>query len=300
MKATVVGISGLALAVLLGCGGSGGDDSQSGTGAFSAGNGGNSSSPKKIDDQCFVSYSQAAGRCNKTSGDDDAAFTKCLTPVKAALTACCKQGGSTSCAADATTTGDSQKKVDDQCFVSYSQAAGKCNTRAGNDDAAFDKCLAPVKATLVACCKDGGGSPSCADDASSTSRSSDGATLESCKGPDDHACTDPIVMHILSQSDLKVSGTDFSKDPPTPTLTPAIDLVNNWLAKPNDPRMSIDLTLISGTKWHIMINLAAGHEESAGGPAGGSGEGDAEADHLEFTIDGSTIVEHQIADQPAG
>src|SRR5262249_12925163 len=99
MKAGMVAI-GIGLALVTGCGGSEGDATESGTGAATVNNGA-SSSQKKIDDQCFVSYSQAAGRCNKSAGADKAAFEKCLTPVKAALVACCKSGGSPSCADDA-------------------------------------------------------------------------------------------------------------------------------------------------------------------------------------------------------
>lgn len=58
-----------------------------------------------------------------------------------------------------------QKNVNDQCFVSYSQAAGKCNSGAGADDVKFDACLKPVKAELVKCCNDNLGSASCAADA---------------------------------------------------------------------------------------------------------------------------------------
>ena len=52
--------------------------------------------------------------------------------------------------------------IDDACFVGYSHGAGDCNTRVGNDDAAYAKCLAPIKDELAACCANGG-SPDCAN-----------------------------------------------------------------------------------------------------------------------------------------
>lgn len=55
-----------------------------------------------IDDQCFVRYSQAAGRCNSTFPDDHAAFLNCLTGPKTNLVNCCRQdGASAGCDADA-------------------------------------------------------------------------------------------------------------------------------------------------------------------------------------------------------
>jgi hypothetical protein len=117
-----------------------------------------------VDDACRAAYSEAAGRCNANARDDDAALTECLEPVKRQLLACCDDGGSAQCARDATSAGDAQKTVDDHCRAAYSQAAGSCNTSAGDDDAAFSACLSPVKKELIACCNDGG-SPSCAVDA---------------------------------------------------------------------------------------------------------------------------------------
>ncbi|MGB5215372.1 MAG: hypothetical protein WBN88_17205 [Anderseniella sp.] len=55
-----------------------------------------------IDDQCFVSYSQAAGRCNSTFPNDHAAFQSCLAGPKTNLSNCCRQdGASADCDADA-------------------------------------------------------------------------------------------------------------------------------------------------------------------------------------------------------
>ncbi len=179
------------------------------------------------DGTCFVQYSQAAGRCNQSAGKDDAAFNKCLSPVKSELTACCQRsGGTPSCAEEARSPAEAAQllvdgdcsvrftqaglqcsnsagkddaafgacmnlnrlelkqccverrgspscgkdaptapTVDGECFVDYVHAAERCNATAGNDDAAFNKCLAPVKAGLKTCCDTRGGSPVCAADA---------------------------------------------------------------------------------------------------------------------------------------
>jgi hypothetical protein len=55
--------------------------------------------------------------------------------------------------------------IDDQCFVSYSQAAGRCNSTFSNDHAAFLGCLAGPKANLVNCCRQDGASADCDADA---------------------------------------------------------------------------------------------------------------------------------------
>lgn len=140
---------------------------------------------KQVDDQCFVAYSQAAGRCNTEHEDDEKAFDRCVAREKAGLVRCCKKGGTKKCADDAkpeATSGKKvvnkkprpfaskvpQKTVDDQCFVAYSQAAGRCNTDHGEeDDVAFSACLKQGKADLAKCCEKGG-SKTCADDAAST------------------------------------------------------------------------------------------------------------------------------------
>jgi hypothetical protein len=159
MKRTIV--VAISASMAWACSASGGDGADTNGGAGNEMNATKPSPTKSaVDTKCFVDYSHAAGRCNTSAGDDDAAFDKCLAPVKADLAACCKNGGSASCAGDATKSAD----VDTKCFVAYSHAAGRCNTSAGDDDAAFDKCLTPVKADLAACCKNGGSS-SCAGDA---------------------------------------------------------------------------------------------------------------------------------------
>jgi hypothetical protein len=159
----------IGMGLVVGCGGPEEDATESGSGAQSRGTpAAPSAAQKQVDDRCFASYSQAASRCNDSSGDDDAAFGRCLEPVKAGLVSCCRSGGSPSCAEDASSSAEAQKQVDDQCFVAYSQAAGRCNDSSGDDDAKFTACLTPLKAELVSCCKNGG-SPSCAEDASGSS-----------------------------------------------------------------------------------------------------------------------------------
>ncbi len=121
---------------------------------------------KKVDDQCFVEYSQAAGSCNQTAGEDDELFAKCLSPVKQALKKCCKtKGGSKKCAAEAAPISvKTQKAIDDKCFMDYSREAGRCNQNAGDDDTAFTACLTPIKDDLKNCCAENGGSSTCAKD----------------------------------------------------------------------------------------------------------------------------------------
>jgi hypothetical protein len=154
---------GLGVSVLAACGGASQDDVATGDQHLETGDPAADTS-KATDDRCFAAYSRAAGQCNKSAGDDEAAFTACLTPVKANLVTCCKGGGSTSCASDAARSGDAEKAVDDECFVAYSQAAGHCNESAAGDESAFAACLAPAKADLTECCKNGG-SASCDADA---------------------------------------------------------------------------------------------------------------------------------------
>lgn len=55
--------------------------------------------------------------------------------------------------------------IDDQCFVSYSRAAGICNSTFPNDHAAFLSCIAGPKTNLVNCCKQDGASGDCDADA---------------------------------------------------------------------------------------------------------------------------------------
>jgi hypothetical protein len=120
-----------------------------------------------VDGDCSVKFSQAGLLCSNSAGKDDAAFGACLDLQRLALKQCCvERRGSPSCAKDAETAPTrAQNTVDGQCFVDYVHAAGRCNTTAGNDDAAFNKCLAPVKADLKTCCDTRGGSPTCAGDA---------------------------------------------------------------------------------------------------------------------------------------
>jgi hypothetical protein len=61
-----------------------------------------------------------------------------------------------------------QQSADDLCFVSYSQSAGRCNSQHGNNDAAFNQCLAPVKADLSRCCENNDGSATCDENAGVT------------------------------------------------------------------------------------------------------------------------------------
>jgi hypothetical protein len=163
----MVGWLGVGIFALVGCSSSSdGDGAESGTGAATAVA---SKTPtpaqKKVDDQCFVSFTHAAGQCNTSAGNDDAAFDKCLAPVRANLKSCCANGGSSECAADATPSEPTpaQKEVDDRCFVNFTHASSECNTKAGDDDAAFDACFGPVKDALKSCCADGGSSECAAD-----------------------------------------------------------------------------------------------------------------------------------------
>ena len=55
--------------------------------------------------------------------------------------------------------------IDDQCFVIYSKAAGRCNSTFPNNHAAFSSCLAGPKTKLVDCCKQDGASADCDADA---------------------------------------------------------------------------------------------------------------------------------------
>ncbi len=123
------------------------------------------SAQQRVDDDCFVYYSQSAGRCNSDAGQDDAAFDRCLEPVKAEFRKCCRvNNGSPNCGSEAPPLNrQAQKSVDDSCFVAYSQAAGRCNSF--SDESAFMGCLRPVKAQLKICCQDNGGSANCAADA---------------------------------------------------------------------------------------------------------------------------------------
>ena len=120
-----------------------------------------------VDGDCSVKFTQAGLLCSNSAGKDDAAFNACLDLQRVALKQCCvERRGSSSCGKDVTTAPTlPQTTADGECFVDYVHAAGRCNTTAGKDDAAFNTCMAPVKAGLKTCCDTRGGSPTCAADA---------------------------------------------------------------------------------------------------------------------------------------
>lgn len=130
----------------------------------------------------------------------------------------------------------------------------------------------------------------CAQNSDSTGQASNDVTaastqsVEGCMG--NKACIDALVNNaIASSTAVMVSGYEEKGDD---NMGAVREIVKSWLAKPNDPGMSIEVTAgaVAG-EWNVTVWMFAGHETK-------EDEGDAEGLHFEFTIKGDAIIETQI------
>ena len=123
--------------------------------------------------------------------------------------------------------------------------------------------------------------------ASATPAPTSSPTIASCNGK--KTCVDAVVLRILFASDLQVN-PEANVEPPAP----AREIVAEWLAKPNDGRITIGVQPgATASQSKVDVTLMAGHETQ-------TDEGDIEALDLKFTIDGGAIVESSITGFFAG
>jgi hypothetical protein len=94
-------------------------------------------------------------------------------------------------------TNAASNSIDDQCFVNYSQAAGRCNSTFPNDHAAFQSCLAGPKSNLVDCCRQDGASVGCDADAQPVNA-----------GSDEHKCAHDALKQAKKLLEFHFGGSD--------------------------------------------------------------------------------------------